>query len=153
MNISNASERLIITLWVGGLWAIGFLAVPLAFIKLDDPMIAGDYAGQLFYAMNIIGLASGLALLLIFFIRRTTTSSSWRLWLVLAMLALTALFHFYIQPEMAAIKMLDWRNDAELSQQFDQLHNLSSKIYFVICVLGLALVVSDSNKKSISTYG
>ena len=47
-----AGERLLLTLWVGSLWAIGYLAVPLAFATLDT-QVAAEYAATLFYAVNI----------------------------------------------------------------------------------------------------
>ena len=46
-------ERLLLTLWIGALWSIGYLAVPMAFANLDVT-IAGDYAGKLFSAVNKI---------------------------------------------------------------------------------------------------
>jgi len=39
---------IVITLWVGALWAIGYLAAPTLFHVLDDRALAGKVAGQLF---------------------------------------------------------------------------------------------------------
>jgi len=33
-----------ITLWVGGLWAVGYLAAPMLFYNLSDRMLAGMVA-------------------------------------------------------------------------------------------------------------
>ena len=140
----SAGERLLITLWVGTLWAIGFIAVPLAFIHFDDVIIAGDYAGRLFYIVNIISFACGLALLLTFAMSKMALFKSWRFWLVALMLISTAISHFYLNVEMAAIKAVDgWRETTELASQFDQLHRISSSVYGFISLLGLALVVSQ----------
>lgn len=140
----SAGERLLITLWVGCLWAIGFVAVPLAFIHFDDVVVAGDYAGKLFYIVNIISFACGLALVLTFAMGKMVLFKSWRFWLVALMLIFTAFSHFYLNVEMAAIKAVaDWRETTELSNQFDQLHHISSTIYGLISLLGLALVVSN----------
>lgn len=148
MAILSAGERLLITLWVGSLWAIGFMAVPLAFVYLEDVSLAGDYAGRLFFAVNALGLACGVALLLKYLISDRPIVKLSQFWLVTAMLALTAFFLFYIQPEMAAIKALDWRQDTELSQSFDDLHDFSTQIYLLISLLGLALVVFNSQRQS-----
>jgi hypothetical protein len=40
-----------LTLWVGGFWAIGYLAAPMLFYNLDDRMLAGMLAGKMFTGM------------------------------------------------------------------------------------------------------
>ena len=142
-----AGERLLLTLWVGSLWAIGYLAVPLAFATLDT-QVAAEYAATLFYAVNIIGLVSGAMLLLgKLFMERLQITRSWRFWLLLLMLALTLVFSVYIQPEIAAVKATaDWRADAALSGRFDDLHQLSENLYLLLSVLGLILVLTADKK-------
>jgi hypothetical protein len=45
--VSNLlGERLLLTLWVGSLFAIGYIAVPMAFATLDDVILAGQYIGS-----------------------------------------------------------------------------------------------------------
>ena len=39
-----------ITLWVGALWAIGYIAAPTLFYHLPDRQLAGNLAGQIFWA-------------------------------------------------------------------------------------------------------
>lgn len=63
MLSSYASEKLLLTLWIGGLWSIGYLAVPMAFASLADITLAGEYAGKLFSAINLLGLGCGLVLI------------------------------------------------------------------------------------------
>lgn len=142
-----AGERLLLTLWVGSLWAIGYMAVPLAFATLDT-QIAAQYAGTLFYAVNIIGLVSGAMLLLgKLFMERLQITRSWRFWLLLVMLALTLVFTVYIQPEIAAIQAIsDWRADNALNGRFDNLHQLSENLYLMLSVLGLILVLTADKK-------
>lgn len=151
MAALSTSERLLVTLWVGALWAIGFMAVPLAFIHIDDVSLAGDYAGKLFFAVNVLGIACAIALLLKYFISDKPVLKLSRFWLVLAMLALTSFFLFYLQPEMAAIKSLDWQQDTELTQAFDDLHSFSTQLYLVISLLGLALVVVQDKQQTLGS--
>jgi hypothetical protein len=139
--VLSTGERLLVTLWVGALWAIGFMAVPLAFVHFEEASVAGDYAGRLFFVVNVLGLACGIALLLKYIVADKPLMKLSRFWLVLTMLALTSLLLFYLQPEMAAIKTTDWQQNTELKQTFDQLHSFSSQIYLLISLLGLALVV------------
>lgn len=151
MSVLSTGERLLITLWVGSLWAIGFMAVPMAFVYIGDVSLAGDYAGHLFFAVNVLGLACGSALLIKYIISDRPILKLRQFWLVGPMVALTAFFLFYIQPEMAAIKSLDWREDIQLTKSFDDLHNFSTQIYLIISLLGLALVVLMDRKQETGT--
>jgi hypothetical protein len=136
-------ERLLLTLWVGSLWAIGYIAVPLTFVHFDDNVVAGAFAGRLFTLVDYLGLACGSALLLRYALLGQHVITLWRFWVTLSMLLLVSFLHFYLQVEMAEIKRLDWREDAVLSAQFDFLHHFSTGLYMVISVLGLALVATQ----------
>lgn len=140
-------ERLLLTLWVGALWSIGYLAVPLAFVSLET-LVAAEYAAKLFFAVNVIGLISG-ALILIgkIIIQRGKVLYSWRFWLLVAMLIITLVFSGYLQPEMASIKVIEnWRLEADLAQRFERLHLLSQNLYLMLSVAGLLLVLSNDTR-------
>jgi len=138
------SERLILTLWVGSLWAIGYIAVPMAFASIGDLTLAGNYAGKLFSTVNILGLGCGAVLLLTKLISfGKQVLKLWRFWLIVIMVLLTLVFSCYLQPEIAAIKQLVWQNDDKLLEQFAFLHTVSRNLYMVISLLGLALVISS----------
>jgi hypothetical protein len=49
-NISDHLASLSLTAWVGSLWAIGYLAVPILFHAQPDRQLAGMLAGQMFTA-------------------------------------------------------------------------------------------------------
>jgi len=147
MLASVASEKLLLTLWVGGLWAIGYLAVPMAFVNLADVTVAGNYAGQLFSAINMLGLGCGVVLLVSKFVQyKTKVRQLWRFWVLLAMAIMSAAFIFYLQPQMAEIKQLDWRTDTQLSELFSLLHSISQNLYLGLSLLGLALVLSTDEQ-------
>lgn len=142
------SERLLLTMWVGALWSIGYLAVPLAFVNIEAT-IAATYAGKLFFAVNVIGLVSGTLLLCgKLILMRSKALQFWRFWLLVGMILITLLLSTYLQPEMAAIKLVEnWRMDNELTQQFERLHTLSRNFYLMLSIAGLLLVLS-SDKRS-----
>ena len=136
------SERLLLTLWVGSLCAIGYVAVPIAFATLGDVALAGDYAGKLFSTVNLLGLGCGIALLLSKFISSgKQVFTLWRFWVLILMLTLTLVFSVYLQPEMASIKPLI-SQDGALIERFGDLHIIRKNLYLFITLLGLALVVS-----------
>jgi hypothetical protein len=51
-------------LWWGSLMAVGFVVVPLLFVHLETPAIAGRMAAKLFTAQSWLSVACGLLLLL-----------------------------------------------------------------------------------------
>lgn len=148
MKASLASERLLLTLWVGSLCAIGYLAVPMAFATLGDITLAGDYAGKLFSAVSYLGLATGSVLIISKLIQHGKGALNlWRLWVLLTMFILTLVFVSYLQPEIASVKQ-QMHDDSNLIEQFSFLHSISKNLYLFISLLGLALVVSSDRVES-----
>jgi len=134
-----------ITLWVGGLWAIGYLVAPTLFASLNDRQLAGLLAGKLFALIGWVGLgcAAGLLLFLVGrwggqLIRRAV------FWLVLVMAVLAAISQFGIQPLMLQLKADALPREvmeSVLRDRFATWHGISSILYLVESLLGLWLVV------------
>jgi len=144
-KLSEAVYLIVITLWVGGLWAIGYLAAPVLFASLGDRQLAGMVAGKLFALIGWIGLG-GAAYLLIFLISRWGGQVFKRavFWLVILMALLTAASQFGIQPLMAQLKADALPREvmeSVLRDRFAAWHGVSSILYLVQSVLGLWLVV------------
>jgi len=148
--ISNLlGERLLLTLWVGSLLAIGYIAVPIAFANLGNVILAGNYAGHLFSAVNMLGLGCGTILLISkIAVYGKQILGFWRFWVVLIMLLLTLVFNFYLQPEIELVKQIIHLGDNSVVGRFDLLHSLSKDLYIVLSLLGLALVVSTDKPSS-----
>ncbi|MFW5426101.1 MAG: DUF4149 domain-containing protein [Methylophagaceae bacterium] len=149
MIANQVSERLLLTLWVGSLLAIGYLAVPMAFATLGDVTLAGNYASKLFSTVNLLGLGCGGVLLVSKFISQgKQATSQWRFWVLLVMVVLTLVFSCYLQPEIAEIKQLTSKGDDAVIERFDLFHEISRNLYLIVTLLGLALVVSTDKVKS-----
>src|SRR5574343_1549155 len=90
-KLSEALYLTAITLWVGGLWAVGYIAAPVLFASLGDRQLAGVVAGKLFALIGWIGLGCA-AYLLLFTLARGGARffRSAIFWLVLLMGLLTA---------------------------------------------------------------
>ena len=134
-----------LTLWVGGLWAIGYLVAPVLFATLADRQLAGMLAGKLFALIGWVGLASA-AYLLLFMLIRLGRSALKRgvFWLLVAMLVLTVFSQFGIQPLLAQLKADALPREvmeSVLRDRFATWHGVSSILYLVQSVLGLLLVV------------
>ena len=90
-KLSEALYLVAITLWVGGLWAIGYLTAPILFASLGDRQLAGMVAGKLFVLIAWVGLGSAAYLLIFLLVRwggRFFRSSVF--WLVLPFLMLAS---------------------------------------------------------------
>lgn len=144
MKYLHAIEKLLLTAWVGGLWAIGYIAAPTLFSVLDDRKLAGALAGEMFHIVNWLGLICGVALLLLLLKRCGRT---WRLWFVLAMVILVANSQFVLQPMMAELKLQGIVPGSDAASRFGMLHGVASILYLLTGLLGMAVVVADSKEK------
>lgn len=144
-RLSEALYLSAITLWVGGMWAIGYVVAPVLFTSLGDRQLAGAVAGRLLALIGWIGLASA-AYLMIFIIARRGAQvfRSAIFWLVLLMAVLVAASQFGIQPLMAQLKAAALPREvmeSVMRDRFAAWHGISSILYLVQSLLGLWLVI------------
>ena len=144
-KLSETLYLVTITLWVGGLWAIGYLAAPILFSSLGDRQLAGMIAGKLFVWIGWIGLGSAAYLLLFLVVRqRSRFFRNPAFWLVLVMALLAAASQFGIQPLMAQLKIDALPREvmeSVLRDRFATWHGVSSILYLMQSLLGLWLVI------------
>ncbi len=142
-------ERWLTTLWVGALWAIGYLAVPTLFAQLPDRMLAGMLAGHMFTALSYIGLACAF-LLLVGELSRYGRGVTGRLrfWLLVGMALLVAVGEFWLQPMMAALKAGGLPAGSADEAVFMRLHGVSATLYLINSLAGLLLVSLDGPRRS-----
>jgi hypothetical protein len=136
LPVFPAFERVLLTLWVGGLWVSGFIVAPLLFAGLESRAQAGSLAGSLFSIMSFIGLACGTLLLGLRLLRREHPAARWPLLVIVVMLALVLAGEFVLAPMIAELRAA---GQVE-SPRFGQLHGLAAVLFIVNCVLGLVLV-------------
>jgi hypothetical protein len=150
MKFSSATERLLLTIWVGSLLSVGYLAVPVAFATIGDTVLAGNYAGKLFTIVNYLSIGSAMVLLVTKLSQygQVRFIKLWRVWVLVIMMGLSLFFLFYLQPQMETIKLQDWHSNLVLVEQFSDLHTFSRNIYLVLTILGIALTVSTDNVKN-----
>lgn len=148
MRLSQLISAWAVVVWVGGLWAVGYLVAPLLFHHLpQDRALAGLLAGKMFAAMAWVGMVCGVWLLL----ARLQAAGGQALkqtafWMVLGMLLLTLAQYFGIQPILAELKAEAMPKDVMESlfrDRFATWHGVSSVVYLVESLLGLALVAKS----------
>ncbi|MFA6063460.1 MAG: DUF4149 domain-containing protein [Gallionella sp.] len=146
-SISAYLASLALTAWVGSLWAIGYLAVPVLFYAQPDKQLAGRLAGEMFSAAGYLGIVCALYLLGFYLAQSGRAAMKLRLFqLVLSMLLITLIISFGIQPVMTELKAqalpLDVMHSA-LAGQFKMLHGISSICYLIESLLGAFLVIKS----------
>lgn len=143
-NFADGLASAFLVLWVGGLWAIGYIAAPTLFAELADRQLAGNLAGELFRWIAWVGMVAGVYLLLFRLGRHGFPALKQAyFWIVLVMLLLTLGQHFGIQPIMQALKdqaMPQAVMESAFRSRFAAWHGVSSVVYLIESVLGLILV-------------
>lgn len=139
-RLFQVTDQIFLTLWVGGLWTVGYLVAPTLF-RILDRQTAGNVAGQLFSSMNIIGLVCGSMLALGIFLRGNGWMRNKRLWAIVVMLVITIVGEFLLQPMMVELKKTGLVKGSAEAISFARLHGVSSGLFLVQSLLGLGLVV------------
>lgn len=136
---------LLVTLWIGAMWAVGYVVAPTLFATLTDRSLAGSLAGRMFTLVAWIGMGSAAYLLLLLAIRLGWQAfRNGLFWTVLILLLCTLAGQFGIQPLMAELKASAWPRevmDSVMRDRFATWHGVSSVLYLFQSVLGIALVV------------
>ncbi len=144
-RLADALFTMALTLWVGGLWAIGYMVAPTLFASLADRQLAGALAGKLFALIGWVGLVCAAYMLLVLLVRLGGAVCKRAIfWLLVVMLALTLVSQFGLQPLIAQLKAEALPREVMESvvrDRFATWHGISSILYLVQSVLGLVLAV------------
>ncbi|GCF84476.1 DUF4149 domain-containing protein [Geobacter sp. SVR] len=143
MHVAGVVYRLAVSLWFGGVTLFTLVLTPVLF-KTQSRDLAGTIVGLLFPAYFRWGLACGVLALACHLLVRG------REWLpvvvIAAMLALTAVQAFYIEPRAAALKRQIPSFDTTpkehpLRREFSRLHGISASCNLAMLGGGALLVV------------
>lgn len=97
-------------LWWGSLSAVGFMVVPMLFVHLETPAIAGQMAAKLFSAQTWLALVCGLMLLLAARRENLFEAKAPSPWVITGML-LALLIEVAVKPHIVARDNLAfWHN-------------------------------------------
>jgi hypothetical protein len=144
-KFSDGFALLAITAWVGGLWGIGYMAVPVLFQAQPDKMLAGMLAGKMFSLVAYVGMASA-GYLLLYQLNRSGRGALKQpvFWVIAGMLLLVLTGQFGIQPLMTDLKAQALPADvmhSAYAATFRTLHGVSSIMYLLQSLLGALLVL------------
>lgn len=145
MTWTDKLAWMVITLWVGALWVVGYVVAPSLFSQLaSDKQLAGNLAGRLFELVAYIGFASALYLI----VQRLARFGQAALkqgffWAVVFMFLIAIVGQFFIQPMMAELKAQALPLDvmhSDFAGQFSLVHGIASVGYLVQSLLGVVLI-------------
>jgi hypothetical protein len=144
-RVADHLAVLLVTLWIGAMWVVGYMVAPTLFSMLSDRNLAGSVAGRLFTLVAWIGIGSAAYLLAFLGMRLGWQAFRNRLfWLVLVLLVCTIAGQFGIQPLMAELKASAWPREvmnSVMRDRFSTWHGVSSVLYLLQSLLGVMLVL------------
>jgi hypothetical protein len=133
---------ILVALWAGALWTVGFIVAPALFQLIPERALAGSIAGQLFNSVHWVAvIAGGYVLLFAMMRHRREAVRRGTVWLVVAMLAIVAIGALGIQPHIAELRAASMAGDAALYDRFRMWHGVSSALYVLSSMLAVVLVV------------
>lgn len=142
--LTEAIYAIALTLWIGGLWAIGYIVAPTLFYSMPDRALAGMLAGKLFSLIAYVGIGCAIYLMLFRLVRFGGACAKHGIfWIVLAMLALTIAGEFGVQPILASLKdqaLPKGVMESVFRDRFAAWHGVASVLYLIQTVLGVLLV-------------
>lgn len=145
--LARRARILIMTLWAGSLWTVGYLVAPTLFATLTDRVLAGTVAASLFQVEAVLSIACALALLALLRWHSTELEVARRRSLsvlALAILSCTVVIYFGLTPIMAGLRAAAGPMgvlESAARTQFGILHGVSSALYLLQSVLAGILIV------------
>jgi hypothetical protein len=144
-SIAEGLHWVAVTLWVGGIWVVGYLVAPVLFHSVGDRALAGSIAGHVFAALAWLGYGcAGYLLLYRVILFRLRAFAQGFFWLVLLMVVLVAAGHLGVQPIMDSLKeQATTREFVEgvLRNRFAVWHGVASVLHLIVSALGIMLVL------------
>jgi len=146
-SISTHLAKILTTAWVGSLWAVGYISVPVLFSSLDDKQLAGLLAGKMFSLVAYVGMVSGMYLMIHRYVGHGKAAFRQTLfWTLVVMFLITLTIQCGIQPVMTDLKAqaspLDVMHSS-FAGRFKMLHGVSSILYLIESLLGIYLVIKS----------
>ena len=134
-------ETVVLTLWVGSLWAIGYVAAPTLFAVLTDRELAGQMAGSLFTTQAWVSVVCGAFLISTHALDPDRAMlRNGRLLVIIIMVVVAATNEWLLGSALRATRELPVVDES----LFAWLHGISAGLYLAVSLLGLYLVVRST---------
>lgn len=140
MRLLEALQWLAVTLWVGGLWAIGLLAAPSLFQAVEDRALAGSLAGRLFALIAWVGFGCAAYLLLYRWLRFGAAALAQAFFWVVVVMTVLGLAGLGIRPVLESLRAQQ-AIETVARERFALWHGVASVLYLLQSILGGVLVL------------
>ena len=133
----GVARRVVLSLWAGSLWTVGYLATPTLFAVLDDRRLAGEIAGRMFYAETWLSLICAALILLPEFIG-DLGRAIFRLDNILVIVCVVLLVgaEWGVRPLMDASRLADGGTGPD----FAMWHGVAAGMYLCASIVALVLL-------------
>jgi hypothetical protein len=138
-------SKIAMTFWLGGIWMIGLIVLPILFRTLDL-ITASNIAGQLLNIVAYVGIVSLIiALIEVIINHRLSLFKTKRFWYIIAMGFILVVNYFAIFPTIyrlreklstVAHQIISLQNNT-----FDFWHSLSAILYIITCIIGVLYLI------------
>jgi hypothetical protein len=145
VNFFRYLMLLALVVWVGGIIFFSFGVAPIVFSVLPTRALAGAVVNRSLTALHWMGLGSGIVFLV-------CSLLSWKRlhlahFLLVGMLALTAVSQFIVTPKMERLRqemgVIDFVSPSDARRgRFDELHHWSVRLEGGVLILGLIVLGS-----------
>lgn len=147
----NVLQYLLLSLWVGAMFAFGTLYAPVLFRSLPSRDQAGAIAGETLSRIDTLGLVTGGIMLMVTVLQ--AMDSGWmamdlgRTLVAAAMLAAVIFSAVTVRSRLNAVRQQmgrpidEFAPEDPLRQEYNRLHRLSRTIFSVNMLLGVLLIV------------
>jgi hypothetical protein len=148
-RICAAIESLALALWIGALAGFAFVFAPAAFHVVTDTGEFATLIGRVLTQIGLLGGACGSIAIIAIVIggAGTVRTRTARILIVAVMLALSAYVTSNVIPEMEATAKSFNAPFASIAKtdprrvRYDELHQISSRAYALVLILGAAAIV------------
>ena len=142
-TLTEAIYAIALTLWIGGMWAVGYLVAPTLFYSVDRGT-AGALAGKLFTLIAYVGIGCAVYLLLFRLVRfGGSCFKQGVFWIVVILLLLILAGEFGVQPILGSLKnqaLPKGVMESVFRDRFATWHGVASVLYLIQSILGVLLV-------------
>lgn len=138
MYLSKA-RLLVVTLWAGSLWTVGYMVAPTLFATLHDRVLAGVIAGSMLRTEAWLSMACALVTFGLVAVSKDVTEQRRKILFAVigAMLVCVLVNYFGLWPLMAEAKLAGDR------AKFGMLHGMSMVVYLAQSLMAVFLVVKN----------
>ena len=146
MTFLRALMLLALVVWVGGIIFFAFVLAPTVFTVLPTTTMAGNVVSRSLTILHWMGICSAMVFLICSLLYNRAKYA--RLKMFTIMLVLTLISQFGVTPRMQVVRAELHSGNSIADQEFERLHEWSTRLEGGVLFLGLAAVFLTARRFS-----